>query len=48
MLIHNQRGRLVFKVLQGIDQEIQEVVLKMSKEYSDKMVEQVGIDPSIT
>ena len=36
------------KFLQGIDQGIQEVVLKMSKEYSDKMVEQVGIEPSIT
>jgi hypothetical protein len=41
------------KFLHGIgraqmDQGIQEVVLKVSKEYSGKMVEQIGVEPSVT
>ena len=31
-----------------MDQAIQEVVLKVTKEYSDKMVEQTGVEPSFT
>jgi hypothetical protein len=31
-----------------MDQGIQEVVLKVSKEYSGKMVEQIGVEPSVT
>lgn len=31
-----------------MDQGIQEVVLKVTKEYKDKMVEETGVEPSIT
>ena len=36
------------KFLQSIDQGIHEFVLKVSKEYSDRMVEQAGVGPSVT
>ena len=31
-----------------MDKDVQEVVLKVSKDFSDKMVEQVGVEPSVT
>ena len=31
-----------------LDEVIQAVILKVSKEYSDNMVEQIGIEPYVT
>lgn len=31
-----------------MDKVIQEVILKVSKEYSDNMVEQIGVEPYVT